>query len=45
MIISCGGIGTSQNMTFKLTSEMIKKVNSLRKLCGSRKLSEVKVVI
>lgn len=46
-LIHCTSENTEKRLMEKLnlTSEMIKKVNSLRKLCGSRKLGEVKAII
>ena len=46
-LIHCTSKNTEKRLMEKLnlTSEMIKKVNSLRKLCGSRKLREVKAII
>ena len=46
-LIHCTSKNTEKRLMEKLnlTSEMIKKVNSLRKLCGSRKLGEVKAII
>lgn len=44
-LIHCTSENTEKRLMEKLnlTSEMIKKVNSLRKLCGSRKLGEAKL--
>ena len=46
-LIHCTSENTEKRLMekLKLTSEMIKKVNSLRKLCGSKKLGEVKAII
>ena len=46
-LIHCTSENTVKRLMekLKLTSEMIKKVNSLRKLCGSKKLGEVKAII
>ena len=46
-LIYCTSENTEKRLMekLKLTSEMIKKVNSLRKLCGSKKLGEVKAII
>ena len=46
-LIHCTSENTEKRLMekLKLTSEMIKKVNSLRKLCGSKKLCEVKAII
>ena len=46
-LIHCTSENTEKRLMEKLnlTSEMIKKVNSLRKLCGSRKFGEVKAII
>ena len=46
-LIHCTSENTEKRLMekLKLTREMIKKVNSLRKLCGSKKLGEVKAII